>query len=194
LKTAEKRLAARRKSTLRRNRRMRSGASVGFAEKKTVSAQAPDQNRNRAPHYECREKSDCAVRHGHQFPCSKRETDEADASDRCPARIQGSSLSPATGICYSRFSFLLPLVLLEQSSTRRKERRESEEQTAEYGSVTIRQHSCNGRDCTSKEEAHGQLVPSRILQGRNVEMKSHSQSAQQHVPNSHRANHPHRDG
>jgi hypothetical protein len=173
---------------------MRSGASVAFAKKKTMSAQAPDQNRNRGPQHKCREKSDRAVRHGHEFPCSKRETDEANASDGCTARIQSGSFSPASGIRYSRFSFLLSLVFLEQRSARRKERRESEEQTPEYGSVAIRQHSCNGRDCASEEEAHGQLIPFRVFQIRNVEVNSHSQSAQQHVPNSHRTNRPHGNG
>ena len=72
-----------------------------------------------------------------------------------PRASRAAASRPRVVLDYSRFSFLLSLVLLEQSSARRKKRRESEEQTAEHGSVAARQHSRNSRNCTSEEKTHG---------------------------------------
>ncbi len=138
--------------------RVRSGAGPAFADK-TVSAQKPEQNRQRHPHHEGCQKSECAVPKRRQPPCYNCKTDKSDASDRRAARVERSSLAPATRLCDPRSSFLFSLVLFYQRRAGGEDCWESEEQTSEYGSVMACQHSCNNCNCASEEESERILIP-----------------------------------
>src|SRR6266576_5406127 len=125
----------------------------------------PDCNRYTHPRGGRRDKNQSRTESRQQTPHQNCEDDEGHASHSGPSGVYARSFTSASRSRETCLVLLFLLVLLDESSAGRKDRRKRQKESRYRGTVLLRNDCGQSRDCSAEKETRGILVPFALPNG-----------------------------
>jgi hypothetical protein len=133
----------------------------------------PDQDGNCQPYGKRYEKDQRSIPDRQEFPNHHCKTGKSYASHDCTSSVKRGRLPAPSGPDNPRSSLPVVFISLDQSGAGWEDGRKSKEKASNCWTESLRKHSCDDRDCATKNEPHCVLVPFSASQSGKVETYCH---------------------